>query len=178
MEKPTAGTPFVASAQVKPRSFLARLAGRGRPDLAGLRPWKLSSRPSTRVRFHDVRLTACSRHMGSTLRTRASCASECGAGRWKHLSRMTFLTPEERDFLSALRRLLDIGETDVIALEKELVYPRYQRILADVLSDDEISQTERVRFRTLARGSLSHRPSSNTCLKMLGARSLTASSGR
>jgi hypothetical protein len=151
VDKPIASTPFVASTQVKPRSFLARLAGLARPDLAttALETLLASEHPSaiSRRQVDDV---------FETYGLDFDQTRELRLRMWRRALEAfvadDVLAPEEREFLSALRRLLDIGETDVIALDKELVYPRYQRILADVLSDEEISQAERVRLRTVARG--------------------------
>lgn len=60
------------------------------------------------------------------------------------------VSEDEARYLFALRRVLDIGEDDVMGLEVELVHPIYQRLLNEALADGQLSLEERKRLERLA----------------------------
>ena len=53
------------------------------------------------------------------------------------------LTDEETDYLFELRRLFDLGEDDVMEIERAVIHPHYQRRLNEVLEDERITPEER-----------------------------------
>src|SRR6185503_16062092 len=53
------------------------------------------------------------------------------------------LSEKEQNYLAALRRLFDLGEDDIIAVEAELIHPRFQRAVAEVIADERVTAEER-----------------------------------
>jgi hypothetical protein len=62
------------------------------------------------------------------------------------------ITADEADFMAALRRVLQIGEDDAIAVEKAIIHPRYHRRVTEALADDKLTSEERDQLELLARG--------------------------
>ena len=48
----------------------------------------------------------------------------------------------EQEYLTSLRYLLDLGEDEVIEVERELVLPRCMRGVSAALSDMHLTETE------------------------------------
>jgi hypothetical protein len=59
------------------------------------------------------------------------------------------LSSSELEYLGALRRLLNLGEDDIVEIERRLVHPRFHKVIADVLSDETVSLQERDRLARL-----------------------------
>ncbi|HEX8618203.1 MAG TPA: hypothetical protein VF911_11510 [Thermoanaerobaculia bacterium] len=62
------------------------------------------------------------------------------------------VTDAEADGLQRLRNLLGIRDVDAEEVEREVVHPRYERRVAEVLSDDYLSEAEKARLTILRKG--------------------------
>ena len=62
------------------------------------------------------------------------------------------LSDKEQSYLSALRKLFDLGEDDIIAVEAELIHPRFQRAVAEVIADEKVTADEREALAKIGAG--------------------------
>jgi hypothetical protein len=62
------------------------------------------------------------------------------------------ITDEEQRYLTALRHLLGLSEDEVIAVEKELIYPIFSNEAKVALADREFSRDEKAKLDRLSRG--------------------------
>lgn len=141
--------PFESLPSQPERTFFERLRGASRPDLAvktletllaSRQPHEIST-SAVEALFKEYGLTPIEAHSLARRMWRKALAA---------FLEDDLLTDDEAKYLFALRRVLDIGEDDVIALETELVKPRYERLLREVLTDGQITLEERRRLEKLA----------------------------
>jgi hypothetical protein len=139
-----------ASGDSPTRTLLQRLTGRSRPDAAAK---ALSSLLGTR-QPQDV----SSREVQELYQSQGLSEHEARAlarDMWRTaLSAFVdddVITDDEATYLLELRRLFDISEDDAVALESELINPRYESVLRDVLADGQITGDERIRLEQLGK---------------------------
>ena len=62
------------------------------------------------------------------------------------------LSDPEVAYLFSLRRAFDLGGDDIMKVEEELVHPRFRSAIADVMSDQRVTEEERAALTRLGRG--------------------------
>lgn len=143
-------TPFRTHEPQSPRSFLTKVTGGSNPDAASKAlETLLASRSPEEIRPREAELIY--EQQGLSESERRSLARRMWRKALKACLEDQVVTEEEAKYLLALRRVLDIGEHDVMALETELINPMYRRLVAEALADGQISLEERRRLDDMAR---------------------------
>lgn len=143
-----APTPFREPAPLPAPGWLQRLLRRSQPEHAerAIR-LALASRPPDRVTNREISETLLQWHVRGP--DAHGLLVRLWAAALKHFLADDALSKEELGYLFALRRAFDLGEDDIMKVEAELVHPRFQRALVEVLSDQRVEPPEREALKQL-----------------------------
>ena len=149
-QAPANSGPFIRRALGLP-SFIDRVFRRQRPDLAAIALENvLADAQPTAISINAVNSIAQRYHLTPSARDRVS--SGLFAKAYRAVIADDVISDDEVTYLLALRRLLNIGEDTVIALERETILPRYQRAVSDAIADGKVTTDERAQLNRLAEG--------------------------
>jgi SpoVK/Ycf46/Vps4 family AAA+-type ATPase len=145
----SAPAPFTASGNVQQRTFLERIRGASRPDLAtkGLKRLLGQGHPNE---VSPSAVATIFRDYGLSSDEARRLAINMWRTALKAFLVDDVLTEGESSYLFSLRRLLNLGEDDIAQVEQELVYPVYQLVLADVMSRGTFTARDRERLKRIA----------------------------
>lgn len=147
---PPGVAPFRGASPPPARSTMDRLRGVVRPELArqAVAAVLAARNPA------DVSPTEVRRALGDYGLADDSASAPIRLALWQTAvaacASDDVLTEDEQRYLAALRRVLNIGEDDVLRTEREVVLPRYERAVAVTLSARPFASEGRARLARLA----------------------------
>jgi hypothetical protein len=151
MPKKLPVSPFFTNPFLEKRSWSETLRGRDRPDLA------LEALQDLLARRHPAEIAESEvaqlyQSYGIADEPQHHISLEVWQKAFLIFLEDDALSEEENTYLFALRRLLNLGETDIEAFAASHVYPRFQRALARAMSDDTVTPNEREELARVATG--------------------------
>lgn len=140
--------PFAVRSLVRP-GFFRRLFHRPEPEngyielenLLATRAWDAIHAGDVAQALQPHGVTAVDRTRAKTLYGKALCAFAAD----------DVLSDTEVADLRRLRDLLGLGDADAREVERQTVYPRYERKVAEVLRDEQVTEAEKAQLAILRR---------------------------
>jgi len=122
--------------------FFDRLFRRARPDLATIAIENLLA-GATPDAISWTAIVECGQRYHLSERVHREVARKLFGKAYQAVVADDVITDSEVAYLFSLRRLLDIGEDDVIALEQQTIVPRYERAVQRAIADGVVTAEER-----------------------------------